>query len=431
MTAPGADALIVMTRLPQEGRNKTRLIPALGEAGATAMHDRLARHSIGRAAAYTRTAADTRLEIHLAGGSPAAGREWLGEVECHAQSGGDLGHRMQAATNRAFANGARRVVVIGTDCPSIDEARLKEAYQALQDADLVFGPAADGGYYLVGLSSPCPAVFRGIDWGTDQVLDQSLKAAANAGCSAHTLPSLSDVDLAEDLPAAELHLNQGERVSVVIPTFNEEATLQTLLERLKLDPPHEIIVADGGSTDGTRRVAEHAGATVVNAQAGRARQMNAGAAQASGEHLLFLHADTLPPANYQQVIRENLQKPHISFGAFRFELSGELPASIIIEAMVQLRCRICSTPYGDQGLFMRRSLFNHLGGFPEWPVLEDLHMVRGLKRLGKLHLASESALTSPRRWQESGTLRTWWRHQRMLAAYYLGMPPERIATMRS
>ncbi len=158
--------------------------------------------------------------------------------------------------------------------------------------------------------------------------------------------------------------------------------------------------------------------------------MNHAAAMATGEFLLFLHADTMPPADYPQVIIRVLQSPATSAGAFRFELSGNLRCAPMIEALVNLRCRLLGTPYGDQGLFMRRRIFRHLGRFPAWPVLEDLHMVRRLKRLGPVRIASQSARTSTRRWEKGGTIRTFLRHQLMLAAYRLGIPARHIARLR-
>ena len=424
------DVLIVMTRLPRDGRNKTRLIPALGSAGATAFHDRLARHAVGRASSYAILNPGTRLQIHLEGGTPAEGRAWLGDVDCHAQSNGDLGQRMQSAVDRAFSKGARRVVVMGTDCPSIDEPQLENAFRSLDTSELVFGPAADGGYYLIGLSRPCPAVFSAIEWGGAQVLDQSIESAKTSGFHTALLGVLSDVDVAEDLPSANTVLAGGTSLSVIIPTLNEELRLPFLLERLKQSNPHEIIVADGGSRDRTVEIASQAGVRVISVAKGRASQMNLAAAMATGEFLLFLHADTMPPPEYQQVVTRLLQSPATSAGAFRFELSGNLPSAPLIESLVNLRCRLLGTPYGDQGLFMRRRIFHHVGRFPDWPVMEDLHMVRKLKRLGPVRTAQQSARTSTRRWEKGGTIRTFVRHQLMLAAYRLGIPARCIARLR-
>jgi len=190
--------LIIFTRLPCPGRNKTRLIPALGAEGAAKFHDRLARHTFGLASAFCRKDAELKLIVRLDGGTPEEGRDWLGECDIREQGGGDLGERLDRAVNESFLEGAQQVVIIGTDCPELDERILEDAFEALQTHPVVFGPACDGGYYLIGLSAPCPAVFQSIAWGGPEVLRQSLAASPGA----HLLETLPDVDLPEDLPAA-------------------------------------------------------------------------------------------------------------------------------------------------------------------------------------------------------------------------------------
>lgn len=430
MSRSSRDVLIIMTRLPREGENKTRLIPALVPVGATQFHDRLARHAIGRASSFAMMRPGTRLSIHLAGGSARDGREWLGEVDCRIQPEGHLGQRMQAAVEQAFSDGAGRVVVIGTDCPSLDESLLGEAFDALERQDLVFGPAADGGYYLVGLSKFCHGIFNDIDWGGSQVLNQSLVAARREGVHAALLEVRPDVDLPEDLVSAVSELDRASTLSVIIPTLNEERGLVGLLGVLRSSGVHEVIVTDGGSSDCTVEVALQAGVKVVTAPQGRASQMNLAASMATGEFLLFLHADTLPPSGFPQIIERMLQSPATSAGAFRFELGGDLSSAPLIESLVHLRCQLLGAPYGDQGLFIRRRIFRHLGGFPDWPVMEDLHLVRRLNRLGPVRTTRQPAITSSRRWESGGTVRTFFRHQLMLLAYFLGLPPRHIARIR-
>lgn len=197
-----------MTRLPCEGRNKTRLTPSLGAAGAAQFHDRLARHTIRHASEFCAANGTVKLVIWLAGGSPEEGRQWLGNHYLKEQKAGDLGVRIASAVECAFAEGAQRVVVIGTDCPELDGRGLEAAFAALDDFPLVFGPACDGGYYLVGLRERCPAIFENIGWGGASVLAESLAAAQSSGASACLLEMLPDVDTPEDLAAAEIALSQ-------------------------------------------------------------------------------------------------------------------------------------------------------------------------------------------------------------------------------
>lgn len=198
----GHSQLIVFTRLPCAGRNKTRLIPVLGAAGAAQFHDRLARHTMLQAETFCRAEPRVRLVIRLDGGTAQDGIAWLGDYHFREQGEGDLGDRLERAVNDAFGEGAGKVLVIGTDCPELDAATLTAAMQMLDKHPLVFGPAEDGGYYLVGLTKHCPQIFQNITWGGADVLAQSLAAAESAHCSVGLLKYLADVDVPDDLPAA-------------------------------------------------------------------------------------------------------------------------------------------------------------------------------------------------------------------------------------
>ncbi len=424
------DSLIVFTRLPVAGNAKTRLIPQLGEAGAAELQRRMTRHTVGRAWACSASDRSLRLRIAYEGGSEADMRAWLGPLDFVPQGDGDLGQRMNRCIQREFDAGARNVIVIGTDCPRLDETRIGEARRTLQQSPVVFGPAQDGGYYLVGLDRPMPALFETMPWSTDEVLAESLKRARQHEVSAALLPVLPDVDRPIDLQDADAALSQGRAVSVIVPTLNEAGNLTRLLPMLQAAQPLEILIADGGSADTTARVAESHGAHLIPCERGRARQMNAAAKAARGEHLLFLHADTDPPVNFCQVIAGLLDRAGVAAGAFRFALRENVTGRRIVEKLVALRCAARQTPYGDQGLFLRRSIFNAQGGFPDWPILEDLHFVRQLRRLGRIVITPEAARTSARRWQTGGVLRTFFRHQLILLGYYLNLSPTLLSKLR-
>lgn len=427
----GHTAIIVLTRYPMPGRAKTRLIPALGPDGAAALQRRMTQVTVGRAWAFCATAKESRLTIAFEGGDETAMREWLGPLHCVPQGGGDLGQRLQRAARQAFDAGACRVILIGTDCPSLNEERLSAAVAATHLHGIVFGPAGDGGYYLAGLSDRKHlAVFDHIPWSTAGVLSASQSAARAAGNEPVLLAPLPDVDEPPDLPAAMTALETSERLSVIIPAFNEASNLARLLPVLKAAAPHEIIIADGGSTDETAAIAAAHSLRHLPTPRGRALQMNAAARVASGEFLLFLHADTEPPESFIEVVRRTLMSPGTAAGAFTFRLREHIIGRRLIESGVACRCRIRSLPYGDQGLFLRRSIFGALGGFPEWPVLEDVELVRRLRRIGSIVTTPEAAMTSSRRWQQRGVLRTFLRHQLILTGYALGMAPARLAKWR-
>ena len=272
--------------------------------------------------------------------------------------------------------------------------------------------------------------FTEMDWGTEQVLAESLKKARAAGVEPTLLETLSDVDLAEDLPEAERALTLGKTVSVIVPVLNESERLPELLKRLKDGQPLEVIVADGGSDDDSVAVAKQHGARVVESERGRAKQLNAGAAAARGEYLLFLHADTEPPDGYVGIVGRTLRPAGVAAGAFAFALDGELKMKDTIEKMTAWRCRKFQLPYGDQGLFVRRALFDAVGGFPDLPILEDMELVRALGRLGRIEISPEFAITSSRRWREGGVVRTFLRHQSILIGHLLGCNTKRLRKLR-
>jgi len=213
------------------------------------------------------------------------------------------------------------------------------------------------------------------------------------------------------------------RISVIIPTLNEEAGIAACLDRVRRAPGVEAIVADGGSRDATVEAARRAGAKVIAAPRGRACQMNAGAAASRGEILLFLHADTLLPLGWEAEARRALSRPGVAAGAFTFRLDRRTAGLRFIELCVAWRCRLASMPYGDQGLFLRRGAFLAAGGFPDLPIMEDCELVRRLKKRGRIIVSPAPAITSSRRWQQRGILTTTAFNSLVVVAFYLGCPP--------
>jgi len=223
-----------------------------------------------------------------------------------------------------------------------------------------------------------------------------------------------------------------ETITVVVPTLDEEENIGPCLAALATQQgPLEIIVADGGSADRTMAIArEVPGVRVVHGPRGRGAQMNAGAEVASGEILWFVHADCRPPAGAATAIRDALARDGVSGGAFRFALAGRGWGYRVVEWGVRLRCRLFHVPYGDQGLFLRRALFEALGGYRETPIFEDLYLVRALRRRGRVVTLHETMPTSPRRCARDGILRTVMRNQALLLAEWLGGSPGRLARWR-
>jgi len=215
-------------------------------------------------------------------------------------------------------------------------------------------------------------------------------------------------------------------ISIVVPALNEESTLPATLERARAARVGEVLVVDGGSSDGTRAVAERMGARVIESARGRAVQMNAGAAAASGDVLLFLHADTLLPAGFDAAVERALADPAVAGGRFDLDLQ---PSSFLIwltAVLINLRSRWSRMSTGDQCIFVRRSVFERLGGFPDLPLMEDVAFSRLLKRAGRVACLREKAVTSSRRWVKDGVVRTILLMWTLRFLFFLGVPAETL-----
>ncbi|MDH4264314.1 MAG: TIGR04283 family arsenosugar biosynthesis glycosyltransferase [Deltaproteobacteria bacterium] len=421
------DRLIIFTRYPEPGMTKTRLIPVLGPEGAADLHRRMGEHTMAWAR-FLQTHSPVSVEVRFAGGDENLLRQWLGpDFLYHDQGRGDLGERMARAIADSFQSGGERVVLVGTDCPGLTGVLVQRALELLKSNDLVLGPASDGGYYLIGVRRIVPQLFSEILWGTSEVLEKTLRIADKMQLRVFLLEPLDDVDRPEDLPVWE-KFAQGNfpLISIIIPTLNEEENIAACLRGTLNASQVERIVVDGGSRDQTMEIARSCGAKVINSPTGRARQMNAGAEMASGDLLLFLHADTLLPEGFDDCVRQVLTQPGVAAGAFEFRLDATSRGLQIIERIANWRSRFLQLPYGDQAIFIRSALFREMGRYPDMPILEDFELVRRLKRKGRIHTASYPAITSARRWMAGGVWKTTLSHQLIVAAYYLGVSPTLI-----
>ncbi|NOQ41715.1 MAG: DUF2064 domain-containing protein [Desulfuromusa sp.] len=194
--------LLIFSKYPLAGKAKTRLIPALGAEVAAQLHRRLAESAIEMARSWKQISQKkvNRITVHFTGAGEKDFCSWLGsDLDYLEQPAGNLGQRMCAAFESAFAGGIEHVIGVGTDVPTLTAAILQQADKNLEDYDLVLGPAADGGYYLIGMNSLHPELFANIDWGTEHVYRQTQEIAVNLGLSVATLPILSDIDRPDDL----------------------------------------------------------------------------------------------------------------------------------------------------------------------------------------------------------------------------------------
>lgn len=217
-------------------------------------------------------------------------------------------------------------------------------------------------------------------------------------------------------------------ISIIVPVLDEAGTVTRLLDDLEdLEPRPEIIFVDGGSIDGTPDIIASRLGQVLSSPTGRASQMNAGAAQAHGSVLWFLHGDTHLVRGSLDALLRAVADGHL-WGRFNIRLSGEQRIFRVVETMMNLRSRLTGIATGDQGIFVTRAAFDAVGGFPDIPLMEDVALSRALRRLQRPACLRHPVLvTSSRRWETQGPVRTILLMWRLRLAYWLGVKPERLA----
>jgi rSAM/selenodomain-associated transferase 2 len=220
-------------------------------------------------------------------------------------------------------------------------------------------------------------------------------------------------------------LPDNPRLSIVIPVLNEADCLDQCLGRLfaacPADDDFEVIVCDGGSDDGSPQIASRFPCRIEHSEPGRALQMNRGASIARGRLLLFLHADSILPANALEDLRGAAP-----WGFFRLRLDGEATAYRVIETAINLRSRLSSVAGGDQALFFEREFFQNLGAYPAIPLMEDVAICKAARRRAKPRIIESALTTSSRRWQSNGLVKTVLLMWSLRLAYWLGVSPVRL-----
>ncbi len=420
--------LIIFTKYPVPGKTKTRLISLLGPTGAADLQKRLAEKTYQTAQRFAQFR-NIDVEICFENSSEKKMKAWLGPGHSYShQVPGDIGIRMDHAISNAFVSGHRSVVLIGTDIPDITETILERAFSSLDKNNLVLGPSTDGGYWLIGLSKPAD-LFQGIEWSTRHVLRQTLKRAKEQHLKYQLLDKLTDIDTEQSLIKWNSEEAKGNPyISVIIPALNESETIITAIQSA-ICRDSEVIMVDGGSTDDTVEKARKNGAQVITGPRGRARQQNVGAKRALGQVLLFLHADTTLPENYSSHVFDTLMDRRTAAGAFKFKTNFSHPFMTLVEMGANIRSRYFSLPYGDQAIFLRKTLFESSGGFPEVAIAEDLFFVQKLSAIGRIGIVPAHIITSGRRWKARGPIRTWLINAIILAGCKMGISPKKLVSL--
>lgn len=434
--------ICVFAKPPVPGKVKTRLIPLLGSRRAAEL-----------AKVFLQDTWATIAALPWAKPVLASTEEGLqdfvhGRVEIWLQGEGDLGARLENIVRRALMDHPQ-VIAIGADSPGLPARYLEQAREALKHADAVIGPSEDGGFYLLGLRK-CPAgLLSAIPWSAPTTCLETIAKLQTAGLTVYILDDWFDVDTAQNLEKLQALITakqidaprtkhfleahawrwagiQPIRCSVIIPTLNEREflphTLQALAEYQWI---HEVIVADGGSTDGTLEwLAAQNFACVVDSPAGKGNQINRAAQAASGDVLLILHADCQLPLDAGEQISAALRSSQVAGGCFEVRFDAGRPRSLkLVAAGINFRCRLTKAATGDQGIFVRKNVFEQVGGCPGWPLFEDVDLVRRIKKLGKFVVLRSQLLVSSRRHLARGVVRTVLLIYALRVAFWLGVSP--------
>ena len=395
--------ILEFAKYPQPGHVKTRLAASLGSEEACRIYSAMAQKTHyellklqGQGEACVIVYADGADRQKISGWLRGAYNTWL-------QPDGDLGARLEYAFCKAFEMGFQIVIAVGTDCPGLTAEKIQKAVGQLKRYDVVIVPATDGGYVLIGTNAFQPALFRQITWSSDRVLEQTLQQAKAKNMSVALLGPETDVDTVEDLKMVEDTLSP--ELSVIIPVLNDRHFLKETLHTFScVHHPGEIevIVVDGGSTDGSDDVAAGFNVKALKSAPGRAQQMSLGARHARGRWFWFLHADCVPELETIRSLPGYLRTVDLRWGFFKQRISDPSPWFRLIELGNKLRGRIFNLPYGDQGIIVRRDLYFQCGGFAQVPFLEDVILSRCLSRICRPTVINKRIRITSRHWRSLG-----------------------------
>ena len=437
---PHRRAVILFTRIPVPGKTKTRMMPYLDPEECAQLQTCFLR-DINRQ--LRKTGADLFV-CYTGGKSPYVLRKICGRRAVYIeQHGKGLGERMKNAFADVLGRGYESCVLTGSDIPELRADDVNEAFASLENEDVVIGPSADGGYYLIGMRGLHPALFENKAYGHASVLEDLEETIRQDGLSSCRIRMLPDMDTREDLAGYRRRMRSDSRlrhsetgrflrdhatVSLIVPVYNEEKTIDHTVRRLMdLQDKCEVIIVDGGSMDDT--IAHiPAELRLIHGPKGRALQMNAGAAQASGDILFFLHCDSELPKDPLGEIRRVMSR--YEAGCFGIAFHSRHFFMLTNKLISNGRARCHGIMFGDQGIFMTRELFVEAGGFPELPIMEDYQFSLTLRKMGvRPGMTRHRIYTSDRRYPAKTIPKLKLMHKmyRLRKRYKAGVPADEIA----
>ena len=423
--------VIYFCKSPEIGRVKTRLAHSIGDKDALEIYKIMLKNLLG-------------LSLHVKRFIAYDGDKSLfqSDLPTFIQKGDGLGERMKSAFLHLFDEGFSQLVLVGADIPRIDEAILHHALESLDSHDAVLSPTKDGGYYLIGFnkSSFVSKAFDDDIFNNPNVYKLTCKALEPLHVKHGKM--LEDMDVIHDLrqfciefPEHILAQNSKKlleklpKISLIMPVFYEDKsavkTIAYAYENAK-NRDFEVIIVDTGERTCIDKLHFKNPVRLHTASKGRANQLNAGFEIARGEIVLFLHADTTLPKDWDFLITQALQANDA--GAFKLHINSPSRWLRFIAFATNIRASLFGSPYGDQGQFFKAHVFEKLGKYPAIPIMEDVAIMKALKRQGfRLALLDAHVSTSPRRWHKEGLFYTTLRNRLLSTLYALGVSPKRLA----
>lgn len=435
-------AVIVFTRVPVPGRTKTRMMPYFSPVECARLHENFLKD-------IAQECEKVNADIFVCY-TPQRGKAYLktifkGVADYIPQMGAGLGERMYQAIGYVLGKGYDSCVLIGTDIPELKASDLEYALRLLDVNDVVFGPTVDEGYYLVGMKRPIKEAFEKKTYGTGNVLEQTVVPLKEMGLTVGYVRRLQDMDDREDITCYRSrmrvqkslqktytgrYLLKKQKISVIVPVYNEETTIEKLQEQLlPLREKCEIIFVDGGSTDATISMIDPS-FKILRSPKGRANQMNLGARESKGDILFFLHSDSELPKKPLEEIREVMKD--YEAGCFGIAFHSRQFFMWTCRVISNHRIKDRKVMFGDQGIFITRELFFEAGMFPNLPIMEDYQFSLTLKEMGvKLGIARHRIYTSDRRFPKKTIpqLKVMWKMNRLRKMYRDGVPIETISKL--